>query len=36
MITKSRKQIGQGKAEFDAAVKAIRAWEHLQLGERRH
>ena len=26
-------QVGEGKAVFDAAVKAVKAWQHLQLGE---
>lgn len=28
-----RVQVGEGKAVFDAAVKAVKAWQHLQLGE---
>jgi len=26
-------QIGEGKKVFDAAVKAVKSWQHLQLGE---
>lgn len=28
-------QIGSGRKAYDAAIKAVKAWEHLQLGEMR-
>lgn len=32
MITKSRAKVGEGRKAFDAAVAAIKKWQHLQLG----
>ncbi|KAI7838667.1 hypothetical protein COHA_007470 [Chlorella ohadii] len=32
MVTTNRKKIGEGKKVFDAAVKAVKSWQHLQLG----
>jgi hypothetical protein len=32
MFTTSRKQIGSGKAAYDAAVGAIKSWDQMQLG----
>ncbi|PSC68732.1 hypothetical protein C2E20_7698 [Micractinium conductrix] len=32
MVTTNRKKIGEGQRTYDAAVKAIKAWQHLQLG----
>jgi len=32
MITKTRKKVGSGKQTYDEAIKAVKAWEHLQLG----
>lgn len=32
MVTTNRKKIGEGKKAFDAAVKAVKSWQHLQLG----
>lgn len=26
-------QVGEGKAAYEAAVKAVKSWDHLQLGE---
>lgn len=26
-------QVGEGKAAYEAAVNAVKSWEHLQLGE---
>ncbi|KAL4447421.1 hypothetical protein ABPG75_004640 [Micractinium tetrahymenae] len=32
MVTANRKKVGEGKATYDAAVKAVQSWRHLQLG----
>ncbi|EFN59596.1 hypothetical protein CHLNCDRAFT_132985 [Chlorella variabilis] len=32
MITTNRKKVGEGKAAYDAAIAAIKSWQHLQLG----
>lgn len=32
MVTKQRKKVGEGKQAYDAAVRAVKSWQHIQLG----
>ncbi|KAL4427456.1 hypothetical protein ABPG77_000745 [Micractinium sp. CCAP 211/92] len=32
MVTTGRRKVGQGRAAYDAAVRAVQSWQHLQLG----